>query len=560
MSDTQAQQPANEIFYSSKDSLMGQSRKWLWITPILSIGVAASMNRSNWEIVALSAGLLLLVFGLAYLTMHKHLRLNQPLITLSPTDIASPNFQTKRKSYLWSEIAYVSVEIVGNVQAMQLQLAPSAGEPDKKSFLTGINPARPYVVLSPFSAQDQERLLNAVSQRVRGGVPSPVKQLTVEREFQEKLVALAPTPWVTYAIVCLNVVVWLGTLLTGSGVLGSTAETLLAWGGNAASEVQRGEWWRLLTATFLHSGVIHLGMNMIGLVAAGITVERIYGHRLFVLVYLGSALMGSAMSLHFSAQKAVSVGASGAVFGVAGALLMAVIQHRRKLPKMFSKQTLSGIGFFVVYSLMQGFGQTSIDNAAHIGGLLGGCLLAFILPKRFDMERFSRKVRSRSIAAAAAVFFATAGLATIAPPAAVDQRQVFASAAALDRGAKGYTAATQALQKEHDAVKAGKMTELELDERSRTVHAPAFRKVATDFSGAHLPASDPRSEQVADLQRLSELFAEALGMDSIVNQGTGKPEPVDPVRMAALEGEMLKLNERLGKLAKQARAQQNPRP
>ncbi len=138
-------------------------------------------------------------------------------------------------------------------------------------------------------------------------------------------------------------------------------------------------------------------MNMVGLVSAGVTVERIYGRPQFALIYFGAGLAGSALRLHFSAQQAVSVGASGAVFGITGAFLVGVFQHRDKLPKTFSKQTLSGLSFFILYALAQGFAKQGIDNAAHIGGLLGGCLLAFILPERFDPIHFAATVRRSAL-------------------------------------------------------------------------------------------------------------------------------------------------------------------
>ena len=93
---------------------------------------------------------------------------------------------------------------------------------------------------------------------------------------------------------------------------------------------------------------MHLAMNMLGLVGAGIIVERIYGHRLFALIYLGSGLMGSALSFHFSAQHAGSVGAPGAVFGITGALFVGIFQHRQKLPNASSKHAISSIGIFIV--------------------------------------------------------------------------------------------------------------------------------------------------------------------------------------------------------------------
>jgi len=133
--------------------------------------------------------------------------------------------------------------------------------------------------------------------------------------FANRRRALARQPWVSYALVLLNVAVWLLTLASGAALMQAPADQMLVWGGNAASEVQRGQWWRLLTAVFLHSGLMHLTMNMAALLCTGPTVERVVGSRRFLLLYLGAGLAGSALSLHFSAQHSTAVGASGAAKG-----------------------------------------------------------------------------------------------------------------------------------------------------------------------------------------------------------------------------------------------------
>jgi len=543
-----------QVFFSSKNSQLAKARKSIWATMLITLVLGVLISRGSFATILVTAGIVLIVLLPVDLMLRRHLKSGQALVTLTDDAIESPSFSGKVKRILWEDVERVSVEAIQGTPYLRFFLKASVSLPDKRSFWTGANPAQPRLVLSPFAPDVQEQFLDAVNQRLSttGGAdpasrPAICNEIREEREFQEQLKALAPNPWATYALIGLNMLIWLATLTLGASFMYTPAEKLLLWGGNAASEVQRGEWWRLLTATFLHSGFMHVAMNMLGLYTAGVTVERIYGPRLFLLVYFASGLVGSAMSLHFSAQQVVSVGASGAVFGITGALLVAVFQHRDKLPKSFSKQMISGIGFFVIYSLIQGFGRQGIDNAAHIGGLLGGCLAAFILPERFDMEHFKRTFASRAVAAMVAATVATVGLAAAAPKAVVDQARIFATAEFLERGLKGFQSALMVLQQDQNDMKSGRRSEREVDDRSRTVHAPAFRKVVADLSQATLRPGDRREPVLKDALRLSELLVEALGMDSVFVEGNPKPQPVNPARMAQLEAELKTVGERLTK-------------
>ena len=372
----------------------------------------------------------------------KRLRTDVAAVALTDDKLVSTLFQGGTREIFWKDIDSAAYRKVQNNSMLQFALRPGSGIAGKRSFWTGADPAKPGLLLDALLPADQERLLAAIDARLKQapGATGLVDAAAEEREFNERLVALAPHPYATYALIALNVGIWLWMAASGIGIMQAPADQLLLWGGNAASEVQKGEWWRLLSATFLHSGIMHIAMNMLGLYAAGTTVERIYGHRLFLLIYFGAGLFGSALSLHFAAQHAVSVGASGAVFGIAGALLVGYMQHRDKLPKASAKSMIGGIGFFVLYSLMQGFGKTGIDNAAHVGGLLGGCLLAYILPERFDMAHYRKTFFPRSAAALAAIAALVAWTATAAPKAAVDQAGVFASAEYVRRGLTGFDA------------------------------------------------------------------------------------------------------------------------
>lgn len=150
--------------------------------------------------------------------------------------------------------------------------------------------------------------------------------------------------------------------------------------------VEQGQWYRLLTSTFMHFGIEHLIQNMLVLLLIGARLERILGGKRYVIVYLGSGLVASLSSLFFTLAEnpyTVSAGASGAIFGVMGGLLWLilkdVIQKRRQRIREIG---LSGMIFVIVSALSYGFMTTGVDNAAHVGGLIGGFILTGILSIR----------------------------------------------------------------------------------------------------------------------------------------------------------------------------------
>jgi rhomboid protease GluP len=363
--------------------------------------------------------------------------------------------------------------------------------------------------------------------------------------FANRRRALARQPWVSYALVLVNVAVWLLTLASGAALMQAPADQMLVWGGNAASEVQRGQWWRLLTAVFLHSGLTHLAMNMAALLCTGPTVERVYGSRRFLLLYLGAGLAGSALSMHFSAQQATAVGASGAVFGVAGALLVAALQHRRFLPTMLSFYTLGGIGLLLLDAMLRGFGSERVDNAAHVGGLLAGCLLALILPERISGRHDGRQARWRTIAAGAAALAITAGVALTAPPAKVDVRNGFEAGAAMERALRDFDMSMAGMALEEKAANAGRISQSLRADRQRLVHAPAFRKIGADLAAVRLPAGDLRETVLKDLQRMVGLMEELAAMPAAFSKGNARAEPADPARYGQILIEVRQLRLRI---------------
>jgi rhomboid protease GluP len=228
----------------------------------------------------------------------------------------------------------------------------------------------------------------------RGGGVDP-------QEFAWRLQHTTPRTWATAVLLGTNVLVWLLNIASGISPIAPRAIELLAWGGNHLPLTIE-QPWRLLAATFLHGGIIHLGFNMWVLWDSGRVAERFYGSGQMLLVYFVAGLAGSLASLFFAARTGVSVGASGAIFGIVGCLLAALFTKADKLPRALVTGMRGSMLLFVGYALAMGFMAGFIDNAAHIGGLAAGFLMGVILAERFDDEEFRRQAIVRAAFAAAA--------------------------------------------------------------------------------------------------------------------------------------------------------------
>jgi rhomboid protease GluP len=201
----------------------------------------------------------------------------------------------------------------------------------------------------------------------------------------------------TAFLVAANLFVFAAMLINGAGLWHSSNSIQLAWGANFGPATQDGEWWRLGTAMFLHFGVIHLTLNMWALWDAGQLVERMYGHGRFAAIYFASGLSGNLLSLVVNKGLTVSGGASGAIFGIYGALLIFVWRERQNLHPQEFRWFFWGAAAFAAISLMLGFLITGIDNAAHIGGFLTGILGGVILARPLvGAQSIPRLVRALS--------------------------------------------------------------------------------------------------------------------------------------------------------------------
>lgn len=171
-------------------------------------------------------------------------------------------------------------------------------------------------------------------------------------------------PVVTYILIAINVILFALMYLIGKG--STHIPTLLAFGANYKPLVLAGQTWRLLTCAFLHIGILHLLVNMYALYVIGPQLESFFGKTKYLLIYLFSALCGSLLSITFSSN--VSAGASGAIFGLLGALLYFGYHYRVYLGNVMKSQIIP----IIILNLLVGFTLQGIDNAAHIGGFVAG--------------------------------------------------------------------------------------------------------------------------------------------------------------------------------------------
>lgn len=217
-------------------------------------------------------------------------------------------------------------------------------------------------------------------------------------EFRDRLRTLTPRLWVTPFIVLANVAVFIYISLHGVSVLGAGGEEYLRFGVNFAPLTTDGEWWRLLTAIFVHFGALHLAFNLWALWDSGVLAERLYGNAHFLAVYLFAGLCGSCASLYWNPDVACG-GASGAVFGVFGALLAYTLVQRGAVPSAAFNRLRVSSSSFVAYALFMGFMHGGIDNAAHAGGLAGGFAMGCLLARPLAIDARARNASYRVVLA-----------------------------------------------------------------------------------------------------------------------------------------------------------------
>ena len=231
-----------------------------------------------------------------------------------------------------------------------------------------------HVQLDGFSMGDVERLRQflGVAMAEPGSEPADLEQ------YHRSLIARTPVVWVSPLLIALNVGLFAVMSAASGSLLSVEPRVMLAWGADFGPLTLDGQWWRLLTCIFLHWGCFHLLSNMWGLHQGGRVMERLAGNAGFLALYLFSGIAGSLVSIRWT-PDAVCAGASGAVFGIFGALGAWHFRRRRDIPERIVREVRRSAIPFLGFNLLIGVGIPGIDQAAHIGGFAAGLLSGLIL-------------------------------------------------------------------------------------------------------------------------------------------------------------------------------------
>jgi membrane associated rhomboid family serine protease len=235
--------------------------------------------------------------------------------------------------------------------------------------------------------EEKGRFVRTIRRGLRQVTDASVYLQPERGPFGEALRARTAVAIVTPALVALNTAIFVG-ILFGAGAL-SDPNTLVGWGGNFGPRTTNGEWWRLVTAMFVHSGALHLIANIAGLVQIGLITERLFGRFAFATVYLAAGVLSGLVSLALHPVN-VSAGATASIFGVYGLFLGALIagnvfRSPLTVPLMSALKLVPAAGLFMLYSMTAGF-----DGAAEISGLAVGFVYGLVLAKDVGARTPSR--------------------------------------------------------------------------------------------------------------------------------------------------------------------------
>ncbi len=186
-------------------------------------------------------------------------------------------------------------------------------------------------------------------------------------------------PFVTRAIIAIDVLIFLAMGISGLSWTEPTYLELVRWGADFSPLTLSGEWWRLFTSTFVHIGIIHIALNMWCLWSLGPVLERLMGWKAFLLTYVVCGIAGSEASLVWKPLGG-GAGASGAIFGVAGAFFSFLLLKKAPINPEFARRRLKSVAVFIFYNLFFGAVALRVNNAAHVGGLIAGLILGVVLP------------------------------------------------------------------------------------------------------------------------------------------------------------------------------------
>jgi len=174
------------------------------------------------------------------------------------------------------------------------------------------------------------------------------------------------------ALVAINLSVFIAMIINGGSPMGFSPDVLIRWGANWGPATMSGDYWRLITAGFVHGSIIHIAFNMWCLWSLCQLAERLFGSLITMGIYLLTGVAGALLSIAWNHGR-LEVGASGAIFGIAGAILSGIKFGNVSVGPMQRRQIFSSLIFFIIFNLTIGLGP-GIDNMCHLGGLVSGLI------------------------------------------------------------------------------------------------------------------------------------------------------------------------------------------
>ncbi len=200
--------------------------------------------------------------------------------------------------------------------------------------------------------------------------------------------------WVTNVILAINILFFAFMVWKHVSFTSPTSDQVVRWGANYGPLTLGGQSWRLISNVFIHIGIAHLAANMWALLVLGRLAEALYGRIAYISIYLFAGIVGSLATLLWNPMS-VSAGASGALFGISGALIATLYVGKLPLPRRVIRPVLVTLVLWAAFDLVYGFFKPGVDNAAHIGGFLAGLLVGVPLGHHLSPNRKSVEFRER---------------------------------------------------------------------------------------------------------------------------------------------------------------------
>ena len=185
-------------------------------------------------------------------------------------------------------------------------------------------------------------------------------------------------PYVTYTLIAINIVMYLITAILSGNFIDSDINVLVALGAKVNPLIASGQYYRLFTCMFLHGGLLHVALNMYALYCIGPLIEQVYGRYKYIFIYILAGIGSSLLSYKFS--DSVSIGASGAIFGLMGAALIFGYKMRERIGKNFVREVIT----VLIVNLIMSISIPNIDLYGHLGGLIVGSIITIFLKNNME--------------------------------------------------------------------------------------------------------------------------------------------------------------------------------